>query len=196
VRALLLVLLVTLLTACGSDAAGGGATPENASVAIMGQRLSDLSDPDQPPRYERYPECMGVAVSPTTILTAAHCEPVGSSFLIVDAPTWQRTSSGVAFADLAFDAGEVRTLVPRQPLLNWALPAAAADGPAVFVVIRGSDFVALPTVLTGDRMTGDVEHGDSGAGVFQSGRLVGLTQACTAPDDVTCSGGGRFSPVP
>jgi hypothetical protein len=64
------------------------------------------------------------------------------------------------------------------------------------VVVRGSDIVALPTVLSGDQMTGPVEHGDSGSGIFQAGRLVGITQTCTAPDDVTCVGGGRFSRLP
>lgn len=186
-----LVLLLLALVACGPGAAGGGASPEQSAVVIMGERANEELG-----TVEHFPACMGVAVAPTAILTAAHCEPVGDAFLIVDAATWQRTASGVAFADLAFEAGEVRTLVPRQPLLNWAVPAPATDGPAMFVVVRGSDIVALPTVLSGDRMTGAVEHGDSGAGVFQQGRLTGIVQACTAPDDVTCVGGGRFSRVP
>jgi hypothetical protein len=189
-RALFLALLA-LLCACGPGAAGGGATPESASLVIMGERANEETG-----RVEHFPACMAVAVAPTAILTAAHCPPVGDSFLIVDAATWQRTASGVAFADRAFDAGEVRTLVPRQPLLNWAIPAPATDGPASFVVVRGSDIVALPTVLSGDQMTGPVEHGDSGSGIFQAGRLVGITQTCTAPDDVTCVGGGRFSRLP
>lgn len=183
--------LLALLCACGPGAAGGGATPENASVVIMGQRLAEDNE-----TFERYPECMGVAVGPTAILTAAHCEPVMEAFLVVDAVTWRRTASGVALADLAFDAGETRTLVPRQPLLNWAVPGLATDGPASFVVIRGSDIVSLPTTLAGDQMTGAVDHGDSGAGVFQGGLLVGIVQTCHAPDDVTCTGGGRFSLVP
>lgn len=187
----LLYLALGFLAACGPGAAGGGATPESASVVIMGERLNDDATD-----VEHYPACMGVAVAPTAILTAAHCEPVAGRFLIVDAATWQQTASGVALADLAFDAGEVRTLVPRQPLLNWVLPAPASDGPAEFVVVRGVDIVALPTVLRGGLMTGMIEHGDSGAGVFRAGRLVGLVQACTAPDDVTCVGGGRFSGVP
>lgn len=187
----LVTLAITLLCACGPDAAGGGATPESASVVIMGLRANTDDD-----TVEQFPECMGVAVAPTAVLTAAHCEPAGDSFLIVDAATWRRTSSGVAFADLAFDAGEVRTLVPREPLLNWAVPAPASDGPGSFVAVRGTNIVALPTVLTGDQMTGAVEHGDSGGGVFRGGRLVGIVQACTAPDDMTCVGGGRFARVP
>lgn len=184
--------LFALLCACGPGAAGGGATPEASSVVLMGERANEETG-----AVEQYPACMGVAVAPTAILTAAHCEPVAGRFLIVDAVTWQRTAQGVAFADLAFDAGEVRTLVPRQPLLNWAIPDLATDGPASFVVVRGTDIGALPTELTGDQMTGMVEHGDSGAGVFQQGRLVGIVQACSSSNDLDCDlDGGRFSVVP
>lgn len=186
-----------LLTGCGPGAAGGGATPEAATVVIMGQRANTDDD-----TVERFPECMGVAVSPTTVLTAAHCEPTGAdgTFAIVDHATWTRTSAGFALADLAFDAGEVRTLVPRQPLLNWATPARAKDGPAELVVLRDTDFTRQYTTVDGDQLTGDLQHGDSGAGVFQSGLLVGLVQACRtdplAADPDACIGGGRFSRLP
>lgn len=189
--AALAVFMLLALVACGPGAAGGGATPESASVVLLGERIADDNT-----TVEHYPACMGVAVGPTAILTAAHCPPAGDTFLIVDAATWQRTASGVAFADLAFDAGEVRTLVPRQPLLNWSVPGEASDGPAEFVSLRGTDIVSIPTVLTGDQLTGQIEHGDSGAGVFRGGLLVGIVQACTAPDDVTCVGGGRFTVLP
>jgi hypothetical protein len=191
VKAMLLALLA-LLVACGPGAAGGGATPESASLVVMGQR----ENPDEG-TVEQYPACMAVAIAPTAILTAAHCEPVGDAFLIVDAVTWQRTASGVAFADLAFDAGEVRALVPRQPLLNWAVPGEARDGPASFVVVRESTIGQLPTELRGDHMTGMVEHGDSGSGIFQGGLLVGIVQACSSSNDTDCDlDGGRFARLP
>jgi hypothetical protein len=188
----LAVFLLLALVACGPGAAGGGATPEASSLVIMGERANEEFG-----AVEHFPACMAVSVAPTAILTAAHCQPVGDTFLIVDAATWQRTASGVAFADLAFDAGEVRTLVPRQPLLNWAVPGEARDGPASFVVVRGSTIGQLPTVLNGDHMSGMVEHGDSGAGVFQGGLLVGIVQTCSSSNDTDCDlDGGRFVGMP
>lgn len=195
-RIAMILLCALIVLACGPGAAGGGATPEMATVVVMGQRANTDDD-----TVERYPACMGVAVSPTAVLTAAHCMPTGAdgTFAIVDHATWNRTSAGVALADLAFDAGELRTLVPRQPLLNWATPGSATDGPAEVVVLRGRDFTTLRTTLDGDHLTGALDNTDSGAGVFQGGYLVGIVQTCTtdilADDPDACIGGGRFAPV-
>lgn len=189
----LLLLLVTL-TACGPGAAGGGATPESASVVIMGQRENFETG-----EVEAFPACMGVAVSPTLILTSDHCAEgqVDGRHIIVDFATWQTTARGSQFAETTLVVGETRSLVPRTPLLNWVTPAAVVDGPAEVVVVRGSDFVTLPVTVTGLALSGSMqEHGDSGAGVFQAGRLVGLVQACNSTNDQDCDlPGGRFTRV-
>lgn len=197
-RTLLILLCALVCFACGPDAAGGGASPEQASVVIQGLNVDTDTD-----EVTRVPTCMGVAISPTAIVTAKHCEPTGSDgvYSFVDFPTWNATSNGFALADFGFDVGEVRVLVPRVPLLNWATPGRAVDGPGVFVVLEGTRFATVPTVVAANQVSGMLEHTFSGGGVFQSGYAVGALLTCNTdpfsddPDRCTDKG-GRFARMP
>ncbi len=193
--ALLCCLGALCLIACGPDAQGVDATPVSASVVVMGQRIAE-----DEVTVEAYPECMGVAVAPTLVLTSDHCSPasVDGRHIIVTEQQWRTTTRASGFADSALVVGEVRSLVPRVPLLNWVLPAAPGGGAAIVVVVRGTEIVALPVMVEGLSLSGSMqEHGDSGAGVFQAGRLVGIVTACNSSNDEDCDlPGGRFAGVP
>lgn len=192
-----LLLVAFVLVACGPDPAGAGATPLEASIVVMGERISDPSDPEDLPHVEQYPACMAVALGPDRVVTSDHCEAgvVDMRHVLVDYVRWNTTTSGNVLADTLTVVGEVRTLKPRLPLEAWiGGVAAAGPGAAEVVVLRGSNMVALPVLLDGDMFAGMVPHGDSGAGVFQSGKLVGPVQACNSTDGVSCDlDGGRFS---
>ena len=193
------LLLLLTLTACGPDPSGSAATPETASVAIMGQRTTDESNPDVPPEVEAFPACMGVAVSSDLVLTSDHCPEgmIDGRHIIVDYTTWYTTARGSQFADSTLVSGEIRSLVPRTPLSNWVSLGSVSDAPAEIVVIRGSDFVTLSVTVLGYQLTDAMlSHGDSGAGVFQMGKLVGIVQACNSSNDTDCDlPGGRFRQV-
>lgn len=190
-----LVLLLLSLVACGPDAAGPAATCEDAAIVIMGQRLAEDNE-----TVEAYPECMGFAIGPTLILTSDHCPlaSVDERYIIVTAQQWRTTASASSFADSALVVGEVRSLIPRVPLLNWVVPGVATDGPAEMVTVRGTDIVSLPVTVTGLELSGTMqEHGDSGAAVCRGNRPMGVVTACNSSDEEACDlPGGRFTGVP
>ncbi len=192
---LILIAFFLLLAACGPDAAGPSATCEDAAIVVMGQRIAEDNV-----TVEAYPECMGVAIGPTLILTSDHCPraSVDQRYVIVTAQQWRATASASSFADSALVVGEVRTLVPRVPLLNWVTPDRATDGPAEMVTIRGTDIVSLPVTVTGLELSGAMqEHGDSGAAICRDNRPLGVVTACNSSDDETCDlPGGRMAGVP
>lgn len=191
---LLLLVLALLLFACGGTPVGNNASPLEASLVVMGQRITDQSDPDVPATIEQYPECMAVAVGPDRVLTSDHCPiALDNAYVLVTYDMWVHTARGNVLADAVRVRGEVRELRPRAPLDAWIGTAAAGDGPATRVVLRDTDIVELPTRLSGDMFTGEVFGGDSGGPLFQ-GRAVGLTQTCNGTADKQCDlDGGRFS---
>lgn len=194
--ALVLLLLAGALNACGSSP-GQTATPTEATVVVMGQRMVDVTNDDGTlsPGIEDFPACMGVAIARRAFLTSDHCD-ILSPYVYVDEPTWVHTSTGKSYADDIALKGEVRTVAPRTDLPGWAPRSEAHDGGAEIIVIRGSDFATLQTEVVGTSLSANVQHGDSGAGVFQQGALVGLVQACNSSDGKMCDlGGGRFSSV-
>lgn len=196
----LTVLALCLLAACGPDTSiGDGATPEQASVVVMRTAVESTTDPltgETSDQLVSHPVCMGVAVGPRAILTATHCVEV-SPVYFVDAWTWAHTASGKAVAHSGAVAGEVLKLVPDADLTAWVSVAAKANGAATIVRLRGTDLVSEQTELTGFRVSIALEHGDSGSGLFEGGRVVGLVQACDdANNDELCEQtGGRFAAV-
>lgn len=196
------LILSLLIYGCSADfrPVDGDATPEQASVAILKPMVVSEIDPINDSTVDSIvynPVCMGVAIGPSSIMTASHCV-FATNVYFVDAHEWATTSSGKALATLGDVVGENVQARPEAPLSAWVGMAASADGPAELVRLRGTNFTTSSTILTGDHLGAPLQHGDSGSGVFQSGRLVGLVQTC---DDVDTDGacdltGGRFSPVP
>ena len=183
-----LILLLSTLVACSGNA------PAGSGVVAYGVAIQHAvpNDDDEPLDYRIV--CMGTAIGEHEILTASHCVEGETVIPYVDRDTWERTSSLALLADVGEVSGENVTLRTRRALPHWVDLAPVSDGPAELVVLRFDNFVALPTVLAGGSLLAGVDHGDSGAGVFRNGALVGVLQACVDlnGDDV-CEPGARFS---
>lgn len=179
-----------ILAACSTPPPGNSIVA--ASVVIQRGSL-ELGDDGEELVYRTV--CMGTAVSDNEILTAAHCLQDGETEIAyVDNATWEATTSLAFVADVGPVSGENVTLYARRPLDRWAATAPVSDGAAELVVVREAHLVRLPTLVAGGSLLASVRHGDSGAGVFREGKLVGVLQACVDlnGDDV-CEPGARFS---
>lgn len=189
-----LLLLVLVLLACSPEPKNPSAA-ERASVVLLRSSLELGSDGDNGGTLEeqRFPACGAVATSPQGMVTAAHCVGVvGSDVTFVDYLTWWRTSNGSATARVARIDGELAVIDVQQQLFSWVLVDAAHDGPGTLV--RG--FEVTQTTVTGDHISTQLYHEDSGSGVFQGDSLVGIVIACDSANDSDCAAtGGRFAPV-
>lgn len=194
VRILLLSLVAALTLACGGQGAGPNATPREAAVVIMGERLADDNE-----TIERFPACMGLAVAPMLVVTSDHCAQgqFTRKHLVVDYWNWYNTTSPGVIADTGTVQGETRFLVPRLPLLSWLTVGAAADGPASVIVVRGSEIEQFPIWLEGSEFNGAIDHGDSGAPVIQGDAGVGAVHRCISSNDKDCDmNRARFGALP
>lgn len=184
------LLVAALLCACG-PAPHSAVTPVEATVVLLGQTTQLDPETNQLVTVE-LPICHGVAVGQFRLLTAAHCLR-GTGAVFADLSAWEHTASGSATAHLESALGDLAVLRTDAPLSAWVDTAAPVDGPAELAHLAGTHVVETPAVLAGDRIDAQLAHGDSGAGVFQGGLLVGLVTDCDSTDGQTClPSGGLF----
>lgn len=115
------------------------------------------------------PACQGVAISPTDVVTAAHCVKyaVPAGFAVIS--TNEQT-----------DVARLRSLFPQL-----VFSPIARSVPATGHTRRG------PVELHADgTFAGAVARGDSGSGIFdEAGGLVGVVTGCRGPAGGECAEG-------
>lgn len=154
--------------------------------------------------------CLGVAVSPVHVYTAAHCTRDGLTFVRGD--VWlerggvARPSDLVPLTLVSADAGLDRALLeaPSDAALDTWLDIAPARRDAwVWAVVYREAPARLERILDtsgepGYFASAPIQHGDSGAPVIaENGALVGLVTNCRDYTDTEAdcdAGGGVWRP--
>ncbi len=173
------------LVGCSSHTPSGGSAT-SLEAAIIVQIRDVQTDADGVDAVVYLPDCNGVAVSQTSILTATHCmtdreHAIGDPVYFVDAGTWAHTTQGHSTARFVASSGDLATLETDAPLSAWvSARASAVDGPATLVHLDGTTIVATPVVITGDHVDGTRHRGDSGSSLSQGGDVVGILSQCEA----------------